>query len=263
VGGSVRLGPRAEVRGGVTAVGGTVETAAGARLLGEAHEVAIRLPHVAVTPPHLPDVFRGGPWNDWRADRWLAGASFGWTIARMTAIGLLALLFAAAAPRLLARVGREVVATPLGAGAVGIGGALLLVPAFVALALVLVVTLIGIPLLPLLPVLAGLVALAWVAGFAGVARVAGSWLPGLEHRPVASVAAGLALIWTLPLLARAAYWWGGGVVTGSLVSAAWTFELAVWLVALGGLALAWWRRDRRRAFDPIVPPIVPSAPSVF
>jgi hypothetical protein len=263
VGGSVRLGPRAEVRGAVTAVGGTVETAAGARLLGEANEVAIRLPRVAVVPPHVPDIFREGPWADWRADRWLAGMSFGWMLVRMSLIAVLALLFAAVAPRFVGRVGREVRETPLAAAGIGFGGVLMLVPAFLLLVIVLVITIIGIALLPLLPVLAAVLALAWVAGFAGIARLVGEWIPGFDTRPVASVAVGLTLIWTVPVLARAAWWWSDGLVPRGLVSAAWAFEFVVWILALGGLALAGWRGDRRAAFTSVVPPAVPSTPGAF
>jgi len=261
VGGSVHLGPRAEVRGSVTAVGGTVDTASGARLLGEVNEVAVRVPRIAIAPPHLPDVIRDGAWTDWRADRWLAGMSFGWTLVRMSMIALLALLFAAVAPQLVGRVGREVRETPLGAAAVGFGGAVLLVPGFILLGVVLVITLIGIALLPLLPLLAGVLAIAWVAGFAGVARVVGEWLPGFENRPVASVAVGLTLIWTVPVLARAAWWWSDGIVPRAFVSAAWALEFVVWIVALGGITLAWWRGGRRPAYGPVTSQAVPTTPS--
>lgn len=260
VGGDVRLGPHAAVRGDVTAVGGTIVTHAGAQLLGDAHEVAIRLPRFTV---HMPSP---SGWSErlWPGERWFAGLALGWSALRMTFIGLLTLIVAIVAGGPVGRIRTQVARAPLASGLVGLAAQLLLVPAVVAVALVLLVSVVGIPLLALMPLVLLAIGVFWVTGLAAVAQVVGGWLPGLRERAGASVVAGLTLIWLCSLTARALWWSGaaGLAVPTVLGAAGLAVEFIAWTIALGAALLAWARplgHDRVPAV-PAVPP-VPSAPA--
>jgi hypothetical protein len=260
VGGDVRLGPRAAVRGNVTAVGGSVVTEAGAQFVGDAHEVAIRLPRFTVHVPNLSG-WRAHIWPD---ERWFAGLALGWSALRMTFVGLLALVVAVVAASPVARIRTQAARAPLASGLVGLVAQVLLVPALAAVALALLVSIVGIPLLALMPLLLLALGLFWVTGLAGVAQIVGGWLPGLRERPVGSVVAGLTLIWLCPLAARALWWFGvaGAAVPAVLGAIGLAVEFLAWTVALGAALLAWTRPlgERSEPAVPTVPPI-PSAPA--
>jgi hypothetical protein len=262
VGGDVRLGPRASVRGSVTAVGGTVVADPAARMSGESHEVAVRLPEIRAHIPPLPHwAVRIRP-----DDGWLAGLAFTWTAARMTIVGLVALLFTLLARGRIATLRDTIVDAPVAAGFVGLAGELLLAPALIAVAFALLVSLIGIPLLALMPLLILAIALVWVAGFAAVTQVIGSWIPGLRGRPVPSLIAGLAIVWVCPFVARALWWsgaagWAGPAALGTVGL---VIEFLAWTMAFGAVVLGWiGRRAVRKSEAPPAIPVVPSAPVGF
>jgi hypothetical protein len=252
VGGDVRLTPRAVVRGDVTAVGGSIVSEPGARLDGGASEVAIRFP-----PVHRPRLgIEGASW--WPDERWWAGLSLVWTAGRMVVAGVLAVALALLAGGFVTRLRGHIVNTPWRVGVVGFAAHLLLGPAVVAIVLVLVVSVIGIPLVALLPILALAGGVFWAAGFAAVAQVVGAWIPGLRGRPLGSLVAGLALVWALSLGARALWYAGGGwlapAVLGTIgIAVEWT----AWTVALGALIVSWLESTgarRRPAPSPAAPP---------
>ena len=85
-------------------------------------------------------------------------------------------------------------ASPITAFAVGLLAELLILPIVVVLAVVLSISVIGIPLLALLPILMLAFALAMAVGFTGVASGLGSRLVG-RATPVGGLVLGLALIW--------------------------------------------------------------------
>lgn len=253
VGGEVRLGPRAVVRGDVTSVGGGITVEPTARIAGATNEVAVRLPHVNIQPPDF------GQWAGWwhPSDRWFAGVSAAWTFFRLLIVGVLALAFAALLRQPLDRVRYQVQRAPVVSGLVGVGVQLLIVPTVIALVLVLVISIVGIPLLPAVPLLLLAGGLVWVAGFAAVAQAVGESLAG-RGRPVLALVAGLGLIWGTTVIARLAWWSTGGTVANALSVLGFAIEFLAWSVGLGAALLAWRRPVPAR--DPLAVPDVPATP---
>ena len=254
--GDVRVGPRASVRGNLTAVGGSVITDPAARLYGGSNEVAIRVPHINVKIPEI-----SSPVAWWPAHHWRAGLASAWTAFRLALVALLALALALIARGPIERMRLHLRAAPLATTLVGVAAHVLLVPAIIAIALLLLVSIVGIPLLALLPfaLLAG--GVLWTIGFAAVAELVGEAV-GARGRPLLSLVAGLAVIWAITVIARLAGW-GGGLFVGTLAVLGLAVEFVAWSAALGAVILGWRRRPatRESVYTPVPP--VPSAPLEF
>ena len=246
VGGSVRLGPGAVVRGDVTSVGGEVDRDATAVIRGGVHEVAV-----------------GGPWGDWsRGDwrwNWMDGI---YPVARLTGtlvrIGLLALLtalvlFVARQP--VEHIADRVAADPLKSWFVGFLAEMLFFPVLILTAVVLAISIVGIPLLLLIPVAIVAALVAMLVGFTGVAYHIGRLLQdkvgALRTRPYVAMFAGILLIVSPVLLARLVG------LTGDLWFLVWPIaavgfllEYIAWTAGLGAAALV--RFDRPRVSAPVV-----------
>jgi hypothetical protein len=261
VGGNVKLGPKAIVRGDVVSVGGTLETDPAARIYGGVSEVGIRFPDI-----HLPNVsvyfpgFAGYSVHPWVGDRWWAAVALVWTAFRFTIVGVAALLMTLLAGGVVGRARDQLRQAPVQTGLVGLLAHVLIPPAFLALVLVLLVSIVGIPLVALVPVLAAALGIVWVAGFAAVAQVVGGWVPGLRDRPVASLLLGLAAIWVCSLGARGLWWWSAGWFSpAALWGVGLLIEFVAWTFAIGAVLLAW--VQRRRPVLPAVVPVTPPAPA--
>ena len=254
--GDVRVGPRASVRGNLTAVGGSVTTDPAARLYGGSNEVAIRVPPVSV---HMPD-FMVGP-GGWRPpERWFAGMSLAWTALRLSLVAVFALALAAIARRPIDRMRLQLRQAPLATTLVGVAAQLLLLPAVIAAALFLLVSIVGIPLLALLPFALFALGLAWVAGFAAVAESLGERL-GSRGSTFLSLLIGLFVIWAVTLVARGAALSVGGAFATVLAAAGLAIEFVAWSAALGAVILGWRRQRAALAPDYEAVPPVPSAPA--
>jgi hypothetical protein len=169
--GSVNLGPEAIVGGDIVSVGGHVNRAPGSQVRGSITEVAIgRGGRVDVDVPG----FAGG----WTPFGFMLGPFGG--VARLvgTTFHLLVLALLASIALLIARVtversGERVTQEPLKMTLVGIVAQLLILPAFVLVAILLAITIVGIPLLLLLPFAALFLVLLAIAGFSGSALAVG------------------------------------------------------------------------------------------
>ena len=259
VGGSVRLGPKANVNGDVTAVGGSVERAATTVVSGQINEIRIAAPTFAPFAS-----FR--PWRNWHGFDGPFRNPFGGsidlmaTLVRVGLVGLLAALMIAVAPAPVRRVADRVATEPWRAGFVGLAAQLLFVPLLVITVVVLAVSIIGIPLLLLVPFGLLAVALALVMGLAGSAcaigrwagRRAGSGVPGL----LVSLVVGLAIVFALTITARFLGLAGlpMQIVLGSILAVGFLIEYVAWTVGLGGVLLS--RFGRREA-----PAAIPSIPA--
>jgi hypothetical protein len=169
VGGSVELGPRALVTRDLAVVGGTLQRAEGARVLGQLHEVSIG------------EIDFGdlAPWRDWRRG---SIRGFTRTLALMSTLGRVAILCVLGA--LVMLLGREyvertslrAVAEPLKAGAIGFLAQLLFLPVLIVTMVILIITIVGIPLLLLIPF--ALLALCVIAllGFTSMAYRIGQFV---------------------------------------------------------------------------------------
>jgi len=245
VGGSIHLGPKADVRGGVTSVGGGVERAAGSKVGGELNDVRLTLPSVR---PY----FRASPFRGWSSFASPFGSSvslFG-TLIRLGILGLLAAMIVVVFPSKVERVSAIVAAEPWRAAMAGLAAQILFVPLLVLTVVVLAVSIIGIPLLLLVPfVLVALLA-ATLLGFSGVGCAIGgrfgSASAGGAGRLIVSLAVGLAIIWSLTLIARFVGLAGAPfafLVSGLLV-VGFVIEYVAWTVGLGGVLLSRFGRQQ-------------------
>lgn len=226
--GSVDLGPKAIVHGDVVSVGGRVRRAAGSQIRGGVTEVSL-----GEIGRHV----NAGPWvgpYSWRVDGFDALPRLGVSAFRM----LLLILFTGMA-FVVARGSVEGSAQRVGDNApkallVGLAAALLFGPVFLLTALVLILTVIGIPLLLLLPFAVIALLLMALAGFTGTACAIGSAarrrLGVAGQSGFLDVVFGLLIILSPLLLGR------------FIAMAGWVTEPFVWLLVLTGTAfefLAW------------------------
>jgi hypothetical protein len=253
IGGRVRLGPTAQVRGKIAAIGGEVDIADSATVNGEIENVGI----------YWPDIEFASDWL-WQLDRgWWALFALAANVFRFTLIMLTACLMALIAPGWIRRIGERASATPIAAGFMGLLAEIMVIPAFLLLTAALVITIVGIPLIILLPFAFLAFLILWLAGFASVAAVVGSRLRprisvGDGGSPVADVAWGVIVLFALMfvgnLLAFAPpFFWP---LSTSMHVIAIGLEFIVWTVGLGAALLA----PLQRGWS-ITPPPVPSTAS--
>lgn len=166
IGGSLELTPTAEVRGDITVVGGQVTIAPGARHTGELHH----------------GMARGFPGWAWPTVRWswidLGGAarwlSLAGTLTRVALLGLAVALLTLVARGRVTRIGAVASATPLRAGLVGLATQVLFIPALIVVAIVMAVTIVGLPLVAIvMPLAVVLMCAAMVLGFTSLAHTLG------------------------------------------------------------------------------------------
>jgi hypothetical protein len=234
--GSIDLGPEAVANGDVVAVGGRVRRAPGSRARRGVTEIS--LAEISLGNPdfrmHIPPVFRGwgGPFY------WFAG-DFGAVprlIGSVLRLGLL--LLVAGMALLIARpavegAAKRVVDNPIKATLVGLTAQLLIIPVLLLTALLLIMTVIGIPLIALLPFLVLFLVLLAIVGFTGTASAVGGWALrrlGATAAPFVEVTVGILILLSPLLIGRA------------LAVAGWTVTpIAVLFVSLGFIVelLAW------------------------
>jgi hypothetical protein len=223
VGGTLRVGPEGEVRGDAVAVGGRVIVDANGRVAGT-------IDQVAVAGPDARRIWNqaGGPW-------W-AAAALGTTVVRLTIALIVALLLTVVAPGWVSAVG-ERAASPGSMMLLGLTGQILFVPALLAIAAALVISVVGVLLLPGLPLLVAAAAVAWAAGFAAVAGRLGRRMRGrgAPPSPVLDLLTGFAAICVVTLTAHAIAL-GPGWTTPPAVAAGvagLAIEYVAWTVGLG------------------------------
>ena len=252
--GSVVLGPKARVQGDVTTVGGRVERASGAIVDGAINEVGF-------TSARIGRLVREHPARQWRwfgdtfRNPFAGTATLFGTLVRMGFIGLLAALLVAVVPGPVTRVADRAAAEPWRAGLVGLAAQLLFVPLLVVTVVVLAISIIGIPLLVLVPFGLLAVAIAMLMGFAGTGCAVGRWLGqragGGVSGLLASLVVGLAIIWSLTIIARFVGLAGLPVriVLGVVLLAGFLVEYVAWTVGIGAVMLS--RFGRRAAPAPV------------
>jgi hypothetical protein len=227
--GSVDLGPRAVVHGDVVAVGGRLRRAPGAQVNGAVTEVSLKDVGARINAPWLD---RWGPiylFDGFGPVARLIGTTF-----RFALLAIVACLALVLARREVEGSAQRVADDPVQTTLVGLLAWVLLVPILFLTAIVLAISLIGIPLLLLLPFAVVVLLVMAVVGFSGTAYAVGQW--ARRRFGIATVSAfadiGLGiLIILLPLLAGRVVALGG-----------WGFSPVVFLVVATGLAvefLAW------------------------
>jgi hypothetical protein len=226
--GSVELGPHAVVHGDVVSVGGRVRKAEGARVLGSETEVSpgeygprVRVPWAQGWGP-----FAFGPFGSLAR---LMGTAF-----RLVLLALVCGLALVVARSAVEGSAQRVVDDPVRSTLVGLVAWALFVPVFVIAAVVLAISVVGIPLLILLPFAALVLVLMAIVGFSGTASAVGEWTRrrfGMATTSrYADVCVGIVII-LLPVL-----------VGRVIALAGWTVSPIVFLLVTIGIAvefLAW------------------------
>jgi hypothetical protein len=279
VGGNVKMESGAEVSGDVVSVGGTIEADEDVDIGGQRVEV----PFGKGFPFWRPGggvIFNPGRWyrnEDWHdfgpMDVAMSAAWEGFALVMFVLFACLLLLLAR---RPLERMERKVATEPWKSGLVGLISQILIVPVFIVVLLVLVISIIGIPLLLLLPfAILGLLLLAFM-GFCAVAIRLGRIL---EERfgwtlasPYLVLILGIATIGIWSVIADLLDFGGGWLwffvmmfaIFGALVKyVAWTVGFGAAVLTRFGTADSWGGEAGPASPVTQVPPAVePSAPEV-
>jgi hypothetical protein len=227
--GSVDLGPRAVVHGDVVTVGGHLRRSPGSQINGAVTEVSLGDVGTRINVPWLDGWGPFYVFGSFGAVRRLIGTTFRFVL--LTLVGCLAFVVAR---RGVEGSAQRVTDDPVKTTLVGLVAWVLFVPLFALAAIVLAISLIGIPLLVLLPfALVVLLAMA-VVGFSGTAYAVGQWARrrfGITTMSgFADICLGILII-LLPLLLGRVVALGG-----------WPLSPVVFLLVATGLAvefLAW------------------------
>jgi hypothetical protein len=255
IGGSVRVGPSAQIRSDIVSIGGDVQVAETAEVSGEIHDVGVMWPDVR---------FAMGDWL-WGIDRgWWAAFMMAGTVFRFTAIMIAACILALVAPGWIRRVEARVTDAPFASGFAGVASQVLILPLVLVVVAGLVITIVGIPLLMVVPFALLAFLVTWLAGFASVAAQIGGRLrsrAGLADPGgvVVDVAWGTALLFLITfagnLLAFGpSFLWP---LATSFGIAGFAVEYLAWTVGLGAALLA--PMHRRWGMSP--PPMPSAAPA--
>jgi hypothetical protein len=229
IGGTLRIGPTAIVRGDVAAIGGEAIIDPAARISGE-------ISRTSMTGPAF-DLGVG-----WLTRGWWAAFALGATLLRLALVLIVAMLLVVVAPDWINDIARRAWSAPLTSAGIGVAAQVLFVPGIVAVTVALVVSIIGIALLAAFPFLLGAAALLWVAGFAAVATNIGARLRGRAGAPMSpmlDLLIGFAAISAVTLVAHTvALGGGGGPLQWMLRGIGWLIEWTAWTVALGAALAA-------------------------
>jgi hypothetical protein len=248
IGGSMTLGPKADVQGDAVVIGGRLNRDPGAHIGGKVVDVG-------AGDFDFGGFRRGGvPFG--RLFVPFSGAARGLlalmsTLARVAVLCVLASLVLLVGGEYVERVGARAVAEPVKAGAIGLLAQLLFIPMLVITILLLVVTIIGIPLLVLVPFAVLALAVIGLVGFTAVASYLGRLV---NHRfdraganPYQTVVIGILLLISPVLIARLIGLAGILVfpITGTLAFLGFLLEYAAWTVGFGAVALLRFARPGR------------------
>jgi len=247
--GSVHLGPDAEVDGDVIAVGGHVDMADGAQVNGHVREVSLRSPDAR---------WSGNPmWAMPFVFNPFSGATrlFG-TVFRLFLLGLFTSVVVLLVRQPVEQIGRRVTTEPLKMVMIGMLAQLLFLPALVLTAVILAITIIGIPLLLLIPFAILAMLLVFLGGFTGVAYAVGGW--GAERagwqqdQPFLRVWLGVFIVLVPILVARLVGIAGGPFRIGAVLitMAAFLIEYLAWTTGFGAALTTAYEQWRNRRTSP-------------
>jgi hypothetical protein len=249
--GSVRLGPKALVRGDIVSVGGRVHRSPGSQVRGQITEVALGshlMPEIRGLPVGIGPGWVGF-WDGFGAVPRLIGSTF-----RMLLLALIAAIALLVARPVVEGAAARVSDAPVHSTLVGMLAVVLVGPVLFMLAMLLVISIIGLPLLIAIPFVVFVLLLMAIAGFSGTAYATGQWAErrfGLgSGSPFLAVGFGVLLI-LLPLLVGRvlglAGWWGGPVAL-LFVLFGLAVEFVAWSAGFGAvLANTFGRWQARRA----------------
>ena len=239
VGGSARFGPQADIGRDITVVGGGISRDPGATIRGGINEIGFG------------DMPWRGEWGRHAEWDWMDGiypvARLTGTLVRVTLLILLTTLVLFVARTPVEQIADRVAADPVKSWFVGFLAEMLFIPVLIMTAVVLAISIIGIPLLVLLPVAIVALLVVMLVGFTGVAYHIGRLLQDkvdvLRTRPYAATFTGILLIVSPVLLARLVGLTGDlRFIVWPIAAVGFLLEYAVWTAGLGAAALARFNR---------------------
>jgi len=241
IGGTLTLGPDSVVRGDAVSVGGTLNRAPGSRVEGDVTEVG---------GGSGGGGFRRGMWFPALFGTfWSSVGSLAATALRLAVLAMVAVIIVAFGRNAVERIAARTAAAPVRSGLIGLVAEILFVPVMVLTAVVLAVSIIGIPLLFLMPFAVLLVMLVALVGFVGLAYHVGRWIASRfgwrEPGAYGSVAIGVVAIGGLTLLAKLAALGGGFVIGAPLAGLGYFVEFVAWTVGFGAAILYWYESQTR------------------
>ena len=188
--------------------------------------------------------FRRGMWfPGFFGTFWSRFGSLAATALRLAVLAMVAVIIVAFGRNAVERIAARTAAAPVRSGLIGLLAEILFVPVMVLTAVVLAVSIIGIPLLFLMPFAVLLVMLVALVGFVGLSYHVGRWIASRfgwsEPGAYASVAMGVVAIGGLTLLAKLAALGGGFIVGGPLTGLGYLVEFVAWTVGFGAAILYW------------------------
>ena len=256
--GSVDLGPDAVVHGDIVSVGGQVRKAPGAHADGAVTEVALGRWDID-----------GSPWFGWgsfhRYGVFSAATRLVGSMFHLVLLVLLASLAFIVARTPVERSAERIADDPLRYTLIGIVAEILLFPVLFLIAIVLVITVVGIPLLLLMPFAVLFLILLALVGFSGTAYALGQWTRrrfGMGGPPaLIDVALGVLTI-LLPLLIGRVVALGGWPVSPLalfLIATGIAVEYLAWAGGFGAVlanTFTRWRARRTARTTAVAPPPV-------
>jgi hypothetical protein len=255
--GSVNLGPKAIVNGDIVSVGGRVRRAEGSQVRGAVTEVSLA---DADTRLHI------GPWAGGLGALSLFDGFGAFPRLLASTFRFLLLVILTSLAMIIARGTVEASAhrladDPIKSTLVGIAAEILVVPVLVLTAVVLAISLIGIPLLLFLPFVVLFLILLALLGFSGTAFVIGQWARrrfGLATSPgIIDVCLGVLVILLPVLVGRviALGGWPTSPVSFLLIAAGAGLEFLAWSAGFGAvLTNTFGRWQARRRVPPAAVP---------
>jgi hypothetical protein len=249
IGGTLRVGPKAVIGGDIVTVGGEAIIDPEAQVRGKVDEAVVVWPDFNVD-------------FGWLRSRrgWWPVAAFGATLFRLGLVLTVSLLLTVVAPGWIRSMAVRA-SSVLSAGLLGAAVEVVFVPALIAVVMVLLISIVGIPLIGAIPVILAAGALVWVGGFAAVAVALGARLRGrsvaTSSSPVADLVVGFTAVTALTIIAHfmslGSAWMGP---LGWMVGAAgFALEYVAWTIGLGAALSSLFVRG------PVMPPRLP-APTV-
>lgn len=261
IGGSLELTPTAEVRGDITVVGGEVTIAPGARHTGQLHHGMARgFPGWA-----WPTV--GWSWIDLGgAARWLSLAG---TLTRVALLALAIAVLTLVARGRVTRIGAVASATPVRAGLIGLATQVLFIPALIVLAIVMAVTIVGLPFVAIvIPLAVVVMCAAMLLGFTSLAHTVGQAIGRRAGWPTETAlwagVLGMVVIVLPTILARLAGMApeSARAITVVLLVIGTAVEYVAWTIGLGAAVMT--GLGKWAVVPPPLPPeVVADAPSTF
>jgi len=234
VGGSVHLGPHAEVMGNVTSVGGNIYREEGSKVHGSTQDVGVA----------------GG--RHWDRDIDIDSGLFPlframdlfWRLISLVVLSLLVFLCLLAARGWVWKAEYHVIHEPWKAGLVGFLAQLLFLPLLVVVTVLLAITIVGCALFLLYPFLAFGILVVMLLGYTAVAHQIGLFLERQFHRrfgsPYAVALMGVVVIEIWSILGHMVGLGGGflRLIALAIVAFGFATRYAAWTVGLGAMILA-------------------------